>query len=183
MNKILLPVFIFIIFLAFKSQTFAQEVNIWDFYSNDFYSVYDDSTDKRFQLLNQVDTKYYLFNKKNFFVFEYKNDLNRFIDSTGVTEPIRWDGQGIDFNKNSLVLFKYHGVDCHSRFKFGFGENDDLKTYFIRISILYGGCRAGGRYYETWALIPKLPEGYEVNISRLVIDDMHNQKSRELYEE
>lgn len=168
MNKIILPAFIFIICLSFESKTFAQPVDVLDFFSN-----VDDTSDKRLQLLNKVDAKYYLFDNK-IFVFEYKNDLNRFLDSTGIGAPGKWDGEEIDFDKNTLVLFSYHGVDCHSRFRFGFGENDYLKSYFIRLTIFYGGCRAGGRYYDTWALIPKLPDGYEVYISERVIDRIHN---------
>ncbi|HEX2788057.1 MAG TPA: hypothetical protein VHP32_09145 [Ignavibacteria bacterium] len=169
MNKILLPVFVFIIFLSFKSQVSAQEANIWD-----FFQAYEDSSDRRLQILNATDGKYYMLYNK-LFVFTRKHDLNRFLDTTGIGGPVKWDGTEIDFNENTLVLFAYHGVDCHSKFRFGFGENDDLKTYFIRVKIFYGGCRAGGRYYEKWALIPKLPEGYEVNISTTVIDEIHKK--------
>lgn len=168
MSKIILPVFFFIICFSFQSQTFAQESSVWDFYSG-----IDDTSDKRLQLLNVTDGKYYM-NYDKMFIFEYKNDLNRFLDSTGIEAPAKWDGEEIDFNKNTLVLFSYHGMDCHSKFRFGFGENDFLKSYFIRLTIIYGGCRAGGRFYDRWALIPKLPEGYEVYISQRVIDRIHN---------
>lgn len=160
---------LFIVLFFIISPALVQSQNIWD-----FYNAYEDSSDKKLQLLNPTDGKYYMI-RENLFVFTDQNDLNKFIDTTAIGGPITWDGSEIDFNKNTLVLFGYHGMDCHSKFRFGLGENHDLKTYFIRVKILYGGCRAGGYFYEKWALIPKLPEGYEVNISTTVIDEIHNK--------
>ena len=80
-------------------------------------------------------------------VFKFKKDAINFIDSTNSSYPISFSK--IDFSKNTLVLFSYQGGDCHAKFKY-YSVNDEYsKKFSICVDIIYGGCRAGGKFMTT----------------------------------
>lgn len=104
--------------------------------------------------------------------FDNESDLKNFLENPKVLNP-EVPGE-IDFENYTLLLCPVRGVDCHSSFKFDYEVNDELKSAFIKKTIIYGGCRAGGRRFNKWILIPKLNPGYELIYMSRVQDDLHN---------
>ncbi|MBN8568471.1 MAG: hypothetical protein J0M18_02470 [Ignavibacteria bacterium] len=160
MNKILLLLFP-VLFLSFYSQSFSQREDDIFFQRNGFI-------DANLSLLGPCDIKYYYLKSNDMLVIKSKSDAMRFIDSTNSSYPVSFND--IDFNKNTLVLFSYHGGDCHAKFKY-YSVNDEYsKKFTICVDIIYGGCRAGGKFMTTWGLIPKLPEDYKLGFNTYFVD-------------
>lgn len=70
---------------------------------------------------------------------------------------------GIDFAKHTLISYQVAG-DCFVRAKAGVFRRDEAKTYHVRITERYGGCRAGGRF-QGWVVVDKIPDHYKVVFS------------------
>ncbi|MBE2255001.1 MAG: hypothetical protein IAE65_02290 [Ignavibacteria bacterium] len=159
MQKIIFSLFILFTFVSNKS--FSQPLDYFDSANNR----------DNFVIIGDIDFK-------NLFDirlqrFDNESDLKNFLANPKVLNP---DVPGeIDFQNYTLILCPVKGVDCHSRFKFEYEVNDDLKTAFIKKTIIYGGCRAGGRRFIKWVLIPKLNPGYELIYMSRVQDDLHNE--------
>jgi hypothetical protein len=115
-----------------------------------------------------ANTKFYYITNDTFF-FTNKNDVIKFTDSTQSQLPLDLDK--IDFSKGKLLLLPYHGVDCHSKFKFSTSLDSISKSFTVNTDIIYGGCRAGGHYYTSWFLIPKLSEDYKIVFTSHIIDE------------
>jgi hypothetical protein len=81
------------------------------------------------------------------------------------------DLENFKFNDRTLVLLNYSGVDCHSRFNITLNIIENEKIYDINVGIIYGGCRAGGRWYSNWISIPKVPLDYELLSSRVILEN------------
>lgn len=161
MNKILLLLF---------------PVLILSFYSNSFSQTGDDNSlfrrivflDANLSLLGPSNIEFYYLKSDSMLVFKSKSAAVNFIDSTNSSYPISFSK--IDFSKNTLVLFSYHGGDCHAKFKY-YSVNDEYsKKFSICIDIVYGGCRAGGKFMTTWGLIPKLPDDYKIDLNTYYVD-------------
>lgn len=161
MNKILLLLF---------------PVLILSFYSNSFSQTGDDNSlfrrivflDANLSLLGPSNIEFYYLKSDSMLVFKSKSAAVNFIDSTNSSYPISFSK--IDFSKNTLVLFSYHGGDCHAKFKY-YSVNDEYsKKFSICIDIIYGGCRAGGKFMTTWGLIPKLPDDYKIDLNTYYVD-------------
>lgn len=161
MNKILLLLF---------------PVLILSFYSNSFSQTGDDNSlfrrivflDANLSLLGPSNIEFYYLKSDSMLVFKSKSAAVNFIDSTNSSYPISFSK--IDFSKNTLVLFSYHGGDCHAKFKY-YSVNDEYsKKFSICIDIIYGGCRAGGKFMTTWGLIPKLPDDYKIALNTYYVD-------------
>jgi hypothetical protein len=159
MNRILLLSFTLSVFLSVNS--YAQIENLFE-YSD------ENNPDSSLTLLGPSQTKFYYMKEGAMFIFKSKHDAKKFIDSTGSGHPVKFDE--IDFNINTLVLLSYHGGDCHARFRYYTVKNEYSKIFTVCIDVIYGGCRAGGYFFTTWALIPKQPEDYEVKFSTRMVD-------------
>jgi len=127
-----------------------------------------DSTDSNLTLLGHSNTKFYYFKNDSMLIFKSRTDAKKFIDTTSSSFPFRFDE--IDFTKNTLVLFSYHGGDCHARFRYYSVNNEYSKIFTVCVDIIYGGCRAGGKFMTTWGLIPNLPADYSINFSARMVD-------------
>lgn len=66
----------------------------------------------------------------------------------------------IDFDKQSLLTYRVQG-DCFVRATAKLTRNDELKKYTLRITKIWGGCRAAGAFQD-WLVVDKLREGYTV---------------------
>ncbi len=146
------------------------------FYSGSFSQTEDDNSlfrrigflDANLSLLGPSDLEFYYLKSDAMLVFKFKKDAINFIDSTNSSYPISFSK--IDFSKNTLVLFSYQGGDCHAKFKY-YSVNDEYsKKFSICVDIIYGGCRAGGKFMTTWGLIPKLPEDYKLGFNTYFVD-------------
>lgn len=158
MNKILLLLPFFILnFLTLNSQ--AQVENLLDFYS---------TSDSGLILLGQSGTKYFYLKDDSMLIFKSKYDAKKFIDSSGSSFPLKF--KDIDFEKNSLILISYSGGDCHAKFRHYTVNNEYSKIFTVCVDVIYGGCRAGGRFFNTWAMIPKLPDDYQLKFSTKMLD-------------
>ncbi len=168
--QILFSGLLFFIMLL-SSESFGQEDSTKDFI-NDYFNLHSEDTDSTYDLKLQLagfsNVKYYYLKTSEILAFKYLNNVNEFVDSTKSSPPFGLDK--IDFNKNSLVLFNYHGGDCHAKFKFRYTKDDEAKVLTVKIFDYYGGCRAGGRDFTNWAVIPKLPEDYKVEVRRIMVD-------------
>ena len=84
----------------------------------------------------------------------------------------------VDFTENALVLLAYSGVDCHSGFIIRLVNDRKNKLYVFDISVMYGGCRAGGMNYTRWALVPRLPKDYSIMFYKHIVyeKDWENDK-------
>lgn len=161
MNKILLLLFS-VLFLSFYSLSFSQVED-----ENVFFQR-NGLIDANLSLLGPCNIKYYYLKSNDMLVFRSKSDAMNFIDSANSSYPISFNE--IDFNNNILVLFSYHGGDCHSKFRY-YSVNDEYsKKFSICIDIIYGGCRAGGKFMTTWGLIPKLPYDYKIALNTYYVD-------------
>ena len=94
------------------------------------------------------------------------NDLkfNRVVegcDITFITKP--------DFSKH-VVLVQTEAGDCKARYEYDVEYDVDNKIYTFVVYDIYGGCRAMGRTWEHWVLIPKAPEGYKYNFKVYNVD-------------
>ena len=128
-----------------------------------------DSLDTNIQVLNFSNTKFFHLKDSIIYSFTSKTDVEKFADSTSSIFPVRLDE--IDFEKNTLVLMIFSGVDCHSKFRLHYHKDDEAKTVTLGVSVIYGGCRAGGRYFTTWTLIPKLEEGYVLKGRERILEE------------
>ncbi|MBS1494516.1 MAG: hypothetical protein JST55_13455 [Bacteroidetes bacterium] len=125
--------------------------------------------DTNLMLMGESHTKFYYLNNGDILVFKSGADAKKFIDTTRSTSPFRFDE--IDFSKNTLVLFSYHGSDCHARFRYFSDKNMNQKIFTVHVDIIYGGCRAAGNYMSTWGLIPKPEDDYKINFVTKHIDN------------
>jgi len=163
MNKILLSIF-FILSLFFSLGANAQP-------DDRYFLLHHDSKDSNLRILNSGNAKFYNFHTAPIYVFNYKHEVNQFIDSTASAIPIGFDK--IDFSQNSLALISYHGGDCHATFSFKTELNNEAKQFIITVTDHYGGCRAGGKFFTNWALIPKLPYDYNVELRSVFAEDFN----------
>jgi len=160
MNKIL-PFLTCLVLTLFSINSSAQSYDILDLYIKD-------NPDSSLVLLGPSSTKYYYVKDDSMLIFKSNYNAIKFIDTTRSSFPLKFNE--IDFSKNTLVLFSYHGGDCHARFKY-YSVNDKYsKKFSICIDIIYGGCRAGGKFMTTWGLIPKLPDDYKIALNTYYVD-------------
>lgn len=158
-KTILLIPFILLTFFPLKSH--AQIEDLLDFYTIN-------NSDSNLNILGPSKTKYYYLKDDSMFIFKSKHDAKNFIDSSGSSFPFGF--KDIDFEKNTLILMSYSGGDCHARFRHYVVKNEYSKIFTVCVDVIYGGCRAGGRFFTTWALIPNQPEDYEVKFSSRMVD-------------
>ena len=92
--------------------------------------------------------------------FDNADSVKNFVKRKNARGPFQFDN--MNFTDTALILVAYHGVDCHSRFDINLIDDIEFREYKFTVKVIYGGCRAGGRYYIWWAKIPKLPEGYKI---------------------
>lgn len=160
MGKILLPA-LFTFLLFFSNLCSAQIENLEAQFSSDTNS-------SNLSLLGPSNIEFYYLKSDSMLEFKSKSAAVNFIDSTNSSYPISFSE--IDFSKYTLVLFSYHGGDCHAKFKY-YSVNDEYsKKFSICIDIIYGGCRAGGKFMTTWGLIPKLPDDYKIALNTYYVD-------------
>lgn len=162
MNKIILLI-LFILSAFFPLNSNAQIEDLLDFYTSTV-----SKPDSNLSLLGQSNTKYFYLKDDSMLIFKSKYDAKKFIDSSGSSFPIKFSD--IDFEKNTLILMSYSGGDCHAKFRHYAVKNEYSKIFTICVDVIYGGCRAGGRFMTTWAMIPKLPEEYELKFSSRMVD-------------
>ncbi len=168
MNRIiLLPMFILSILFSSNAEGQIKGNIIFPDDDSLYSQAFNDSSETNLKIINFSDTKFYYFKSWEMFVFKTKKDTERFIDSTKSVAPIGFDK--IDFENNTLVLFSYHGGDCHATFSYGFKHDDAAKTFTVKVYDFYGGCRAGGLFKTDWALIPKLPEDYKAEFVSIMV--------------
>lgn len=116
-------------------------------------------------LLSGLEYKF-IYTEKKLFIFDtliyFDNpeNIKRFVKEKDITLPANLDA--INFTENALALVAYSGVDCHSGFIISFLKDPLNKKFVFDISIMYGGCRAGGLNFTKWALIPKLPKDFTI---------------------
>lgn len=75
----------------------------------------------------------------------------------------------VDFSKHSLLTYRVHG-DCFIRATAKVTRNDTARKYTLRITRIYGGCRAAGSF-ESWLVIDKLRPDYKVESVTLERDE------------
>lgn len=115
----------------------------------------------------------FIFSEEKLFIFDtliyFDNpeSIKKFVKEKDITIPANLDA--IDFSESVLALVAYSGVDCHSGFIISFLKDPANKRYVFDISVMYGGCRAGGKNYTKWALIPKLPADYSIYFHRHIV--------------
>lgn len=162
MNKtiLLLP---FIVLTFFPLNSNAQTEDILDFNTNIVSNPNSNLT-----ILGPSSTKYYYLKDDSMLIFKSNYDAKKFIDSSGSSFPIGF--KDIDFEKNTLIIMSYSGGDCHARFRHYAVKNEYSKIFTVCVDVIYGGCRAGGRFMTTWAIIPKLYEDYELKFSSRMVD-------------
>jgi len=68
----------------------------------------------------------------------------------------------IDFEKHSLLTYGVTG-DCFVRGTAQISRSDSLRKYALRITKIYGGCRAGGSF-EGWLVVEKLRPDYKIEV-------------------
>lgn len=137
-------------------------------YSHDLFKKHskDDS------LLSGLEYKF-IYSEEKLFLFDtliyFDNTkvIKSFAKENDITIPASLDT--IDFTQSALALVAYSGVDCHSGFIISFIKDPANKRYVFDISVMYGGCRAGGKNYTKWALIPKLPKDYTIILRSHVV--------------
>lgn len=152
-NRIQVFFFILILFsvinttLTAKLSAQTEEISLSNFFRERVHP-YDsaDKYDTKLTLIGLSNVEYRYLKPDEILVFEYKHDVNKFTDSTKSAEPVGLDK--IDFKKNTLVLFSYHGGDCHARFQFRYSQDDEAKILTVKVYDYYGGCRAGGFFYQ-----------------------------------
>lgn len=73
----------------------------------------------------------------------------------------------IDFKKYTLIGAGDNVGNCPSgkRFSVAVEKDDVKKLYLVKITIGFNPCR-GLSYTARWVLVPKLPEGYEINFEK-----------------
>ncbi|HRE41563.1 MAG TPA: hypothetical protein PLG90_09525 [Ignavibacteria bacterium] len=159
MIKIIFLIFVFVSYC--NSNVFSQNQDYFEEHINN--SV--------FNLIGNVKHKN-IYSVK-FQRFDNEIDLKNYLANPDILNP---DEPGeIDFSKYTLLLCPINGVDCHSKFKFEYEVNDELKSAFIKKTVIYGGCRAGGRRFNKWVLIPKLNEDYKIIYMSKMEDDLHGK--------
>lgn len=82
---------------------------------------------------------------------------------------------GIDSQKESLVYYRV-GSDCHMRVAVKVFRVDAEKKFKVFINNIYGGCRAGGTR-AGWLVFEKMPPGYNVDMSVVMVDRVHEASS------
>jgi hypothetical protein len=120
-------------------------------------------------LLGESHTKFYYLKTDDMLMFKSKADAKKFIDTTASAFPYKFDE--IDFSENILILFSYHGSDCHASFRYYTDESVSDKIFTVNVDIIYGGCRAGGNFMSTWGLIPKFDNDYKIEFKTRQIDN------------
>lgn len=68
----------------------------------------------------------------------------------------------VDFDRQTLLRYGVNG-DCFVRATARVFREDSTKTYVLRITKIYGGCRAGGSF-EGWLVIDKLNPEYRIEV-------------------
>lgn len=68
----------------------------------------------------------------------------------------------VDFNRESLLTYGVNG-DCFVRATARVFRNDANREYVLRITKIYGGCRAAGSF-EEWLVVEKLQSDYELKV-------------------
>ena len=75
----------------------------------------------------------------------------------------------VDFNQHTLLTYGVNG-DCFVRAKARVIRNDSNKSYVLRITKIFGGCRAAGNF-EGWLVIEKVPPDYKIEVELFERDD------------
>ncbi|CAN5554108.1 hypothetical protein BH10BAC5_BH10BAC5_20700 [soil metagenome] len=141
-------------FLLFASITAkAQQVKIDDI------DILSDSL----ILLNYIDIPYHQDTDPR--IFRNREDIRSYADSMKIDLPDSFNDY--DPEKNIISMISYHGIDCHSTFRFEMLRYNQIKEFKIFVKVKYGGCRAGGNYYTQWVLMPKVPEDFKIKLVRL----------------
>ena len=86
----------------------------------------------------------------------------------------------IDFTKQTLIGYQVRG-DCQVH---GFGKvfrNESAKTYQVKITTIFGSCRASGQI-SGWLIIDKIPAEYKVEFSEFKVDGLRNELNRVEFE-
>lgn len=139
-------------------------------YSQDFSIGLASSQDSvKFKIFTFMNS--YNFNKEPIIINtepEYKDALER-----SGSQAELW----VDFDKETVVAFNYRGMDCHSRFRFAMLDDSINMRRSFNITIIYGGCRAGGHSYDSWLIMPKLPEGFTFLIKEYKLDSDPEEKT------
>lgn len=68
----------------------------------------------------------------------------------------------VDFSKHSVLTYRVQG-DCFVRARAKVTSNDNTRKYTLRITKIYGGCRAAGSF-EGWLVIDTLLPDYKVEV-------------------
>jgi hypothetical protein len=71
----------------------------------------------------------------------------------------------VDFSTQTLISATVRG-DCHIRASINITRDDKAKKYFCRVTSIYGGCRAAGRF-QSWIVIERLRPEYTIEIIEL----------------
>jgi len=159
--KKIISLLVFIILFSVTFQTAkAQE--------NDFLFDYLLVADSNITILNPTDIDMYFFYDSIPRVYNSAYSIKKYCDSMPSLPPRNLDK--IDFSKSSVVMLNFHGGDCHAQFKIEYAKNIQEKTIDINIFDHYGGCRAGGRHFSRWAIIPKPEEGYMVYANFIMVE-------------
>ncbi len=166
MKSVCLILFIFTVFSA-NNTAFSQD-------SVKHYNPYD-------SLLSGLKYTFIYTEEKQIFTdtlfyFDNPKDINRFVRENKISMPANLDA--IDYNENALTLVAYSGEDCHSGFIFSLLNDPRNFQYVFDLSVMYGGCHAGGKNYTKWALIPKLPEDYSIILYRHVVYERDSETGK-----
>lgn len=92
--------------------------------------------------------------------FDNADSVKSFVKNKRAEGPDNLDK--ITFNDSALILVEYQGTDCHAGFIIRLIDEMDLQRFVFDVKVMYGGCRAAGRRYVKWFVIPKLPAGYSI---------------------
>lgn len=79
-----------------------------------------------------------------------------------------FSGDSIDFSKE-ILMFRHVGGDCHAWYKHRIFLDPSRKKLVWIVYNYYGGCRAGGGQ-TFWFIVPRPPEGYEVEMTTYLMD-------------
>jgi len=84
------------------------------------------------------------------------------LPSTDATRCAFLNRLEVDFDRQTLLRYGVNG-DCFVRATARVFRKDSSRSYVLRITKIYGGCRAGGSF-EGWLVIEKLNPDYKIEV-------------------
>ncbi len=83
----------------------------------------------------------------------------------------------VDFSVHTLFTYAVGG-DCFVRARAVITRNDEARKYVLRITKIFGGCRAAGTF-EQWLVVEKIRPDYEVEVQLFAQDESGATRRRD----